>query len=43
MLAAGILVTSKVPERAKALIDFLASPSTAASLKANGPQPVAKD
>ncbi len=40
VLAAGILTTSKRPEPAKALINFLASPGTAASLQATGFQPV---
>jgi molybdate transport system substrate-binding protein len=43
VLAAGVLASSKVPERAKALINFLSSPSTVASLKAEGFQPVTKD
>ena len=43
VLAAGILTTSKTPEPAKALIDFLASPATAASLQADGFQPVVKN
>ena len=44
MLAAGVLASSKAPERAKALINFLSSPSTVASLKAEGfLQPVTKD
>ena len=40
ILAAGILITSKTPEPAKALINFLARPATAASLQADGFQPV---
>jgi molybdate transport system substrate-binding protein len=43
VLAAGVLATSKLPERANALINFLSSPSTVASLKADGFQPVTKD
>jgi molybdate transport system substrate-binding protein len=43
VLSAGIVTTSKMPERAKALIDFLSSPATAVSLKADGFQPVTKD
>jgi molybdate transport system substrate-binding protein len=41
VLAAGILTASKAPEPAKALIHFLASPATAASLQADGFQPAA--
>jgi molybdate transport system substrate-binding protein len=43
VLAAGVLIASKMPERAKALIDFLLSPSTAASLKSDGFQPAVKN
>jgi len=43
VLAAGILTASKTPESAKALINFLASPSTAASLQADGFQPAANN
>lgn len=38
-LAAGIVSTSKAPEAAKALIDFISSPAAAAVLKADGYQP----
>ena len=41
VLAAGILTSSTSPEPAKALIHFLASPATAASLQADGFQPAA--
>jgi molybdate transport system substrate-binding protein len=41
VLAAGVLATSNKPELATALINFLATPSTAAALKANGFQPAA--
>jgi len=40
VLAAGILTASKSPEPARTLINFLSSPSTAASLQADGFQPV---
>jgi molybdate transport system substrate-binding protein len=40
VLAAGVLAGSKQPEPAKSLIRFLASPTTAASLQADGFQPV---
>jgi molybdate transport system substrate-binding protein len=43
VLAAGVLATSNKPELATALINFLATPSTAAALKANGFQPAAKN
>ena len=43
VLAAGILTASKTPESAKALINFLASPSTAVSLQADGFQPAANN
>jgi molybdate transport system substrate-binding protein len=43
VLAAGILTASKAPEPAKALINFLSSPATAASLQADGFQPVANN
>jgi molybdate transport system substrate-binding protein len=43
VLAAGVPATSKIPERAKALIDFLSSPSTSAALKADGFQPATRD
>jgi molybdate transport system substrate-binding protein len=43
VLSAGIVATSKMPERAKVLSDFLSSPATAVSLKADGFQPVTKD
>jgi molybdate transport system substrate-binding protein len=39
VLAAGILTANKTPEPAKALINFLSSPSTVASLQADGFQP----
>jgi molybdate transport system substrate-binding protein len=41
VLAAGVLAGSKAPESAKALINFLSSPATAAALQADGFQPVA--
>jgi molybdate transport system substrate-binding protein len=40
VLAAGVLTSSKLPERASALINFLSTPATAAALKADGFQPV---
>jgi molybdate transport system substrate-binding protein len=40
LMAAGIIMTSKAPDVAKALIDFISSPSAAAVLKATGFQPV---
>ena len=43
LMAAGISTTSKVPADAKALIDFISSPSAAAVLKARGFQPVDKN
>jgi molybdate transport system substrate-binding protein len=43
LMAAGISTTSKVPADAKALIDFISSPSAAAVLKASGFQPVDKN
>ena len=43
VLAAGILASSKLPEPAKALINFLSSPATATSLQADGFQPVANN
>jgi molybdate transport system substrate-binding protein len=42
LMAAGISTTSKVPVDAKALIDFISSPSAAAVLKASGFQPADK-
>jgi molybdate transport system substrate-binding protein len=39
LLTAGIPTTSRAPEAARALIDFLAGPAVAARLKANGFQP----
>jgi molybdate transport system substrate-binding protein len=38
-LAAGIVTTTKIPEAARALIDFITSPAAAVLLKANGFQP----
>ena len=40
LMAAGIITTSKAPDAARALIDFISSPSAAAVLKAGGFQPV---
>jgi molybdate transport system substrate-binding protein len=39
LMAAGIITTSKAPDAAKALIDFISSQSAAAVLKASGFQP----
>lgn len=39
LLAAGVVAASKAPEPAKALIKFIASPTSASVLKANGFQP----
>jgi molybdate transport system substrate-binding protein len=38
-LAAGIVTTTKAPEAARALINFISSPAAAVLLKANGFQP----
>ena len=38
-LAAGIVTTTKVPEAARALINFISSPTAAVLLKANGFEP----
>ena len=38
-LAAGIVTTTKAPEAARALIDFMSSPAAAVLLKANGFEP----
>jgi molybdate transport system substrate-binding protein len=43
VLAAGILANSKMPQPAKALINFLSSPATATALQADGFQPVANN
>jgi molybdate transport system substrate-binding protein len=43
LMAAGITTASKVPADARAFIDFIASPSAAAVLKATGFQPIGRN